>query len=198
MSNGKRELALEQVLPLLNERERAALAFWRGSDQAALAPSLNAKLFQLFLQGKGTEEIRRLNPQLSLGQIVAARVEGEWDARRKEHLDDLLNETSTRVKQVTMETADFVCDLLAVANREHGDKLRRYLQTGDAKELNGLRVESFSDLKNAIAALQALTGQDKQKKLSISGEIIHSEASEKKTPTAEQASAVLRLLTAVQ
>lgn len=153
--------ASEEVLATLNERERRAYKSWCDSGDPQLAPSLNAKLFDLYLRGHCCEEIARLNnPHLKLGQVVAARVEGDWDLRRKEHLDRLLTSTSERVQQATMETAEFVCDLLAVANREHGDRLRRYLQSGDPKELGDFKITSLFGLKQAIEVLQKLAGQE--------------------------------------
>jgi hypothetical protein len=170
-----RDEAIEKAKSYLNKRELHAYNIWTGTSRPPLAPSLNAKLFQLFLQGKGTEEIRRLNQTLQLGEIVAARIEGRWDERREEHLDSLLSNTSLRVQQVTLETADFVCDILAVANREHGDRLRRYLQSGDEKELGDMRVTSLTGLKIVIETLQKLTGQDRQSstKIAVSGEVVH-------------------------
>jgi hypothetical protein len=156
-------------------------------------------LFNLFLLGKTCEEIRRLNQQLQLGQIVAARVEGRWDERREEHLDQLLNATTQRVQQTTLETADFVCDILAVANREHGDRLRRYLQTGDDTELGDFRVTSLTTLKVAIETLQKLTGQDKQQKLTVTGDLTTRQApAQEALPSSDQAASVLKLLAVVK
>lgn len=190
-----REQALERIKPLLTEGELFAWNYWQTSQQPALGADLNAKLFSLFLNGKRCDEIRRLNPAISLGQIVAARIEGDWDKRREDHLDNLLNATSQRVQQATLQTADLVCDMLAVADREHGDKLRRYLQTGDEKELGGLRVDSIFNLTKTIEALQKLTGQDRKSTVEHRGQVLYSTDTEPKSqPTPEQANAVLKLL----
>ena len=185
----------------LSPREAHALKIWRGTDKPPLAPSLNAKLFNLFLQGKTCEEIRRLNPQLGLGEIVAARLAGDWDARRDEHLDQLLTATSLRVQQATLETADFVCDILAVTARQHGDKLRRYLQNGDENELAGvLKVDSMKQLKEAIEALQKLTGQDRQQVVKQTGTVtVNHQPAEPimhaaRPPAATEAASALKLL----
>lgn len=199
MPKENREQALERIAPLLTEREVYAYDHWRSSDQPQLAPSTNAKFFNLFLQGKSCEDIRRLNQTISLGQIVAARIEGDWDALRKEHLDQLLRETSLRVQQTTLQTADFVCDLLAVANKEHGDQLRKYLQTGDPKELGSFRIDSLKSLREAVEVLQKLTGQDKQTTIHHKGEVQHSVSplpilQANKAPSADEAARVLKLL----
>lgn len=194
----QREQAIEKAKTYLTKRELGAYNYFCNSNQPALAPSTNARLFALFLQGKGTEEIMRLNPTLSLAQIVHARVEGRWDERREEHLDGLLNNTSLRVQQTTLETADFVCDLLAVANREHGDRLRRYLQSGDEKELGDFRISSLASLKTAIEVLQKLTGQERQStsKIAVSGEVVHRPAilSVARPPAPAEAASALKLL----
>lgn len=198
MPKENREIAIQRARALLSEKEESAYDYFCKSDQPALAPSLNAKLFTLWLNGKSCEEIRRLNQGLTLGQIVAARIEGDWDALRKEHLDRLLQETSTRVQQTTFETADLVCDMLAAANKEHGDRLRRYLQTGDEKELGDMRITGISGLKSAIEILQKLTGQERQKSVTIGGELTSYSASSvaavNKKPTSAQAEQVLKLL----
>lgn len=199
MSNGEpvpQSSALSvQREPLLTPRELHAYNVWRGTERAPLAPSLNAKLFNLFLQGKTCEEIRRLNEALTLGDIVAARLAGKWDERRDEHLDRLLNETSLRVQQVTMETADFVCDLLAAANKEHGDRLRRYIQTGDPKELGDFKIDSLQGLGKAIEMLQALTGQSRKQTVEHRGKVeVDVPPSHSRPITAEEAGAALKLL----
>lgn len=195
MSKETREQALSRIAPLLTEREVLAYDHWRKTEQLPLSPSLNTKLFALFLQGKSLEEIRRLNIQLTLGQIVAARIEGDWDRRRDEHLDNLLNTATQKVQQTTFETADFLCDLLTVANKEHGDKLRRYIQTGDEKELGDFRITGLQSLKVAVETLQKVTGVDRQQKLTINGEVTHRVEPTKK-PTSEEANEVLKQLMA--
>jgi hypothetical protein len=182
----------------LTEREAHAYRIWQGTTRPSLAPSLNVKLFALFLQGKDAEEIRRLNPSLTLGDIVAAQVQGEWVARRRDHLDHLLREAATRVQQATLESADLVCDLLAVANRQHGDRLRRYLQTGDETELKDFKIDSIFGLKQAIETLQKLTGQDRRQVVDHQGEVLHrgvpAPAADTPTTAVEAAEALRRLL----
>lgn len=197
-TNEKQE-SLEKAKNSLSKRELHAYTVWCGTEKAPLAPSLNAKLFNLYLLGKTCEEIRRLNPTLQLGEIVAARIAGRWDERRDDHLDQLLSATTQRVQQTTLETADFVCDILAVANREHGDNLRRYLQSGEPTELGDFRITSLTTLKIAIETLQKLTGQDKQQKLTVTGDITTRQApADESLPSSQQAANILQLLAAAK
>lgn len=185
--------AIEKAESSLTEREAHAYRVWQGSARPPLAPSLNAKLYALYLNGKTTEEIRRLNQQLTLGDIVAARVSGHWDDRRQEFLEHLLDHTTERVQQATLQTAELLCDLLTAADVQHGDKLRRFIQTGDEKELGDLKITTLGGLKAAVEILQKLTGQDRQKSVSVFGEVIHRQP-ESAQPTPAKAEQALKLL----
>lgn len=194
----ERHEALERAVALLDDREISAFRRWQNSNQPALAPDTQAKLFALYLNGKTTEDIRRLNPQFSLGQIVHARVNGNWDELRQRHVEELLLGVKSRVQQITLESVNFVADLLAAANKVHGDKISRYLQTGNEKELGDLQISSLQGYKQAVELLQKLTGQDKQQKVGGEITIMHkadeSMASVGKAPSSEEAADILKLL----
>src|ERR1700761_7167089 len=100
----------------LDEKELAALRYFQRSKQPSLSADTQAKLFRLYLNGKTTSEIHRLNPQFSLGQVVQAKIKGEWDRRYNEHIDELLKTTQQRVMQVTMESIQFISDVISAAN----------------------------------------------------------------------------------
>lgn len=192
---------LETTYSQLDERERQALAKWKLSTHPALSPDLNAKLFRLFLNGKSTHEIHRINSQYSLGQIVDARIKGEWDRRSQEHLDELLTGVKLRVQQVTLETIDFFADLIAAANTMHGDAIKKYLQTRNPDDLGKLRIDSLDGYKKAIELFQKLTGQDKQSNVGGTLTVMHKVDESMKSkggnvPTPEEAAEVLKLLAA--
>jgi len=180
----KREQAQKEAFLKLDDREVFAYNYYLECNQAPLSPSLSAQLFELFLTGKSCEEIRRLNPAIGLGQIVAARLKGEWDLRRDEYANSLLDKTMDRVKQSTLESALLVCDMLSVANKEHGEALRKYLQSGDVKELPPFRINSMQSFKYAVEVLQKLSGQDRQQQVKVSGTVNHEVAeAEDTTPS---------------
>ena len=181
----------------LEEKERYALHRFRSSVQPPLAPDTQAKLFKLFLNGKTTSEIQRLNPQFSFGQVVNARIQGEWDRRYEDHVNELLDNTASRVRQVTLESINFVCDLLSVTHQMHGDCIKKFLQTGNPDDLGGLQINSLQGYKQVVELLQKLTGQDKQQNVNVSGTVMHkADASDGKNtqPTSEEAADILKLL----
>jgi hypothetical protein len=68
-----------------------------------------------------------------------------------------------------MESVMFSADLLASANKMFGDKLKKYIQTGDERELGTLKIDSLKQYRDAVELLLKLTGQDK--KVEITGQV---------------------------
>jgi hypothetical protein len=94
-----------------------------------------------------------------------------------------------RVEQVQMESVLFTTDLLSSANKMFGDKLKKYIQTGDERELGALKVDSLKQYRDAVDLLLRLTGQSN--KVEVTGETKRViEFSGKLTPKA--AAAILR------
>lgn len=164
-----KELALEQAYQNLSLEESKAYERWQNSNEPTIAPSTQAKFFELFLAGKECQEIQRLNPTFSLGMIIQARLMGRWDERREQHLTSLLDGVRERVQQVTLESVNFIADMLSAANKLHGDKLKRFIQSGDEKDLDGLAVNSLKTYKETVELLMKMTGQGEVKK----GEVKH-------------------------
>lgn len=160
--------AIVEVAPsnperLLNGQEKAALDVYHQRRQPPLSPDMQARLFSLFLQGIDCMEIVRLNRGVSLGQVIAARVEGRWDEQRQDHLNALLKETRTRLQQTTLEAVDFVTTQLAAAHKLYGDRVKKFLQTGDEKDLGGFSIHGWKGYREAVDLLKTLTGQDAKK-----------------------------------
>jgi hypothetical protein len=144
----------------LNEREQAAYEEHARHNNPPLSPSLEAELFQLYLNGIGLEDIVRLNKGLRLGAVARAAVEGNWYERRRAYADSLLGSVVPRVQQVQAEAIVFAADLLAAAHRLHGEKIRKFLQTGDEAELGDFAVRSIDQYRKGVELLLKMTGQD--------------------------------------
>ncbi|WNM70313.1 hypothetical protein [Myxococcus phage Mx1] len=146
--------------------ERDAYQKWkRGPDTTPLSPTVAVKMYQLFLAGHTCEEISRINEnRFPLGLILHSRIRFEWDRRRDEYLGHLFDDVAGVMRQRQVESALFLADLLAVAHREYGDKLKKYLQTGDEKDLpKNFKITSITMYKMTVDALMKVTGQDKPK-----------------------------------
>lgn len=158
-------------LDALTSRERTALTYFVEKKEPLLAPSLQAQLFALFLNGKTTEEIRKMNPGLSLGAIVQARIAGKWDEQREAHLQNLFQGVRERAQQAQLEGVTFISDLMAATHKLHGDRVIRFLQTGNPADLGDMRIDSLEGYRKVVEILLKLTGQDSQKK--VSGTVEH-------------------------
>lgn len=159
----------------LTKAEALAYGSWRSRNDPGLSPAFQAQLFELFLNGSSCEEIAKLNPGVSLGSIVAARVSGRWDERRDGHINKLLDTIRERVQQVTLETVEVVADTLAAANKLNSRRLKKFIQTGDPKDLGdaaSITPSSVKQYREVAELLLKLTGQD-GKHQKITGEIQH-------------------------
>lgn len=156
-----------QKRPELSREEEKAYQRHLEKADPELALALEANLFNLFLQGNTCRQIQAINPALKLGQIVSARIRGEWDRRLAEHRAELLDGVRQRVQQTTFESVNFVCDLLASANVLWGTKLKKFQQTGDPNELGDLSIASFKQYKETLELLIKATGQDKPQQAQV-------------------------------
>ena len=154
------EIEAKVVSDHLNARERVAYEEHMRRQNTPLSPSLEAELFQLYLNGVGLEDIARLNKGLRLGAIARSAVEGDWYEKRRNYADSLLEAVVPRVQQVQAEAIVFAADLLAAAHKLHGNKIRRFLQTGDESELGDFSIRNIDQYRRSTEVLLKLTGQD--------------------------------------
>lgn len=151
---------------ILTPFESEQLAKWkRSKDLAPLSPIVAVRMYELFLLGHSCEEIFRANEQkFPLGMILDARLRHDWDRRRDAYIESLYNEAGNSVKQRTVESAMFLGDLLAAAHIQHGDKLRKFIQTKDVNDLpDELKIDTITKYKMVIDAFKFVTGQADQK-----------------------------------
>jgi len=150
---------------LLNDRELEAYDRFCASKEAAVSPVTAAKMFSLFVNGSDCEEIAKHSHPFNLGQVVHARVLGNWDVLKEEHLEKLLLEVRGRVQQVQLESVMLVADAIAATNKFNGDAIKKFLLSGNPNDLDGTMVSTLSakNYKELIELLLKLTGQDVQK-----------------------------------
>lgn len=152
----------EQQFNSLTEPERVALERFLRGNESPIATSTSAKLFELFCHGDTCRTIQKLNPMFSYGQILHARVRDNWDEQRDLYLKDLFEGTRKRLIQTKAESAEFLSDVLKAVHTLDGDKIKRFLQTKDPKELEGVRIlpSSGKSYKELVEALGKIVGDD--------------------------------------
>lgn len=151
-----------QVHSHLTYKEEAAYRVAVREKEFPLTPQKQAQLFELYLNGMTCEQIIGTQPPgIRLGAVVRACVEGDWYNKRQSYLNQLLNNVKTRVAQVQSESVNFAADLLAAAHKQHGRKLKKYLETGEEKALGDFAISNLTQYQKAASLLLSLTGQDK-------------------------------------
>lgn len=152
----------QQALEYFEKKSAVTATRGRGDpDSYSLAPDVQARMFNLFLQGRTLQDIRAVNPQFGLGQIVHAAVVGRWFGRRDEYLDELLVSVRNRAVQSVAEAVNFVADQMAATHALHADQVAKFLQTRDVGDLGGFAATSVKQYKELVELLIRLTGQDK-------------------------------------
>jgi hypothetical protein len=176
----------------LTPAEKYALTYFKesfqkgGASTYAIAPSVQAQLFTLYLNGRSLSEIRQLNhPSFSLGQIVHAAIEGDWYHQKAEYQSTLMKDARERLQQVGCESVKFLADSLSAAHKQHGEALAKYLQSGNVADLGAFGIGGIRQYKEVLEMLLKATGQDKTSttNLNVKGEVLHT-ATESTTTSA--------------
>lgn len=150
----------------LTDKEKTTLAKWeKQKDKSPLATDISMALYELFLNGHSCDEIVRVaklnGSDFPLGMVLDARIRHNWDDRRETHLAHLFKEVGLTVKQRQMEAVTFVTDLLSAAHKMHGDKIRKFMHSGDKNDLGDFAIGTMGSYTKTIELLLKLTGQDK-------------------------------------
>jgi len=150
-----------------------------GSNSYPISPGLQEGLFALFINGKTLAEIRKLNPNLSMGQLVHAAIENDWYQAKELYLATMVERAKVRAIQATAEGLEFAADLVAALRKQHGEHIARFLQTGQIEDLGAATSTTvIRQLKELTELLSKLTGQDQTKRVKFEGVVEHRSAIE--------------------
>jgi hypothetical protein len=158
LANTAEDLALTRLTP----DEHVELDRYRRSGKHPLAPVASTELYLIWMQGATCEELAKLNPGLSLGCILMARIDHRWDDRRDAYLAERFATANDRLKQIGAESLNFLGLTLAVAHKQQGEKMMKYLKTGDPSDLGVFNVTSIGQYKQVIETIARLTGADRK------------------------------------
>jgi hypothetical protein len=131
-----------------------------GQIENQVSPIDAAQMFEIFLHGGSCTQIEKQWRKYKLGAIVKAAIEYQWHEKRQEYLEHLHRDAVERGRQAVAESVGFTADLLAVAHKRWGQKLRRYLATGDESELDGFEIRSIDQYRKVVQTFLELTGHD--------------------------------------
>lgn len=146
----------------LSDEDFEEMAHYIINGGTPLALVAAQKFFELYLNGYDVKEINRLNPTFTKGAILLAKVRYDWDKMYDDAMQEMNRRIINKMNKAAVEATSIYTDMIAAANKNHGDKLKKYLQTGDEKYLeDSITINSIKDLATVIDSLQKLSGADK-------------------------------------
>lgn len=151
----------DEAFNLLTPEEHIEYDRYCRSGKPDLSLSTSLKLYELWVQGLDCAAIAKLNAALTIGAILKARIDHRWDERRDAYLAEIYGNANDRLKQIGAESLNFLGLTLAVAHKQYGEKMARYLQTGNPEDLGTFQVQSLHQYKSVLEALKVLTGGDR-------------------------------------
>ncbi len=151
------ERARAAALDRLQPHELAAYETYRVSGKPDLSPDTNRRLYGLFLHGLKVQALADQNPNLPLGAILKARVDGRWDERREAYIGELLGGVQGEVKQLAAEAFGFLALQLTVFHERYGKAMRRYLQTGDEKDFREAQAAIPTNIREQKTVIEMMT-----------------------------------------
>lgn len=162
----RNEDLLKKAESILDPQDLVAVSAYIAGGKHQLAPDTAARFFELYLNGSSIDEIHRLNKAFPVEAIHIARVKYDWDTSKDLYILELQSSIKQKVLKAQIESTALMTDVLSAAYRMHGDKIKKYLQTGDESAVKGVfGVESIAQLLKVVDSLQKITGQSNQIKV---------------------------------
>jgi len=153
----------DRACAALSDVEYAELMAYIAAENPELALSTAQRFFELFLYGNNVDDIHDLNVAFPKSSIQWCRFKYNWDRLREEHMMKLYASTAQKVMKAQLDTTSLLADILSASAKKNGDKINKYLQTGNENDLAGaLSVKCLKDLVKTAESLQKITNQDKK------------------------------------
>jgi len=172
-----KEVRLATAIKGLPERELQAYRYFVKNDQKEVPDANREELYRLYQRGSTCEEIRRLFPHFSLGQVVACRVMHGWDDRKGVEVKNLKKEVPEKVETVQLETQEFLANLLHATGKKWGDALLLYNATGNVAHLDAAGVpipKTMKELRDLTELYMKVSGTDSKKvEVKHTGQVEH-------------------------
>lgn len=159
-----KELVLEAALATLHQSEYNVLKAYIDGGRLELSLDTANRMFALYLNGTDIKEIFKLNSAIPYEAILWARFKYNWDREKELHIFQLKNAISEHVMKAQLDVTALMSNMLTAVSKTHGDKLKKYMQSGDIKDLDGaLTIDSINSMLKIIDGLQKITGQGNTK-----------------------------------
>ena len=141
-----------------------------------LSTETAASCFQSYLSGQTLTQIQKNTGGLSLGQVVDAAVSNNWLQEKKDYVAFLAEKAKEELAKISLESAQFLGQVLAAHHACVGPKVRKAIQTGKRNDLDQAIDGPFlGQYGKTLSLLMQVSGQDR----------IHRNINENKTSPAD-------------
>jgi hypothetical protein len=157
------ENGLQKVQSELTPDENKALDIFLsqrdkgGSCTKALAYELQEDLFRLYVNGTSIQDIAKLRPNLSLGQICHAAVEYKWKETKDNYTTASIKRNEERLPFLLASSVEYIADQITASHLLNGQKIKNYILTGDPEYIKDVPLGNFKQYKELVDALVKLS-----------------------------------------
>jgi len=113
------------------------------------------KWFQLFMSGKTYFEITNLGGA-KYGVLLYVAYKSEWGTKKMEHYGDLVQNMSSKVKKVKLDSVNTIATMVTALGKFYGKKFDRYLTTGNHDIISGLDTKLLAQYYKSIDSLDKI------------------------------------------
>ncbi len=110
------------------------------------------KLYEMFLIGSSFHEIHQQFTSYELGQIIMTAALRKWGVDRERMQGTLRDRVRAKVVKSVIEQVDFLTSILSVANTEHINQMRKYINDSNEPKPS-LRIKSIKEYKEVTDTL---------------------------------------------
>ncbi|HUM42289.1 MAG TPA: hypothetical protein PKI14_05005 [Fervidobacterium sp.] len=159
--------SLGMVNSLFSDKEQEILIDIKEKGAKAIAPTLAAQMFSLFLEGYSCAEIAKQNKMFSEGDILYACEKFQWHEQRDIYAANLQRQISEKLAKSKLESVEFLTNMLSVTHKQYRDQTLKYLQTGKEEDMPESWAKGPKSYMDLISTIAKVTGEDKVSKVNI-------------------------------
>lgn len=112
------------------------------------------RMLEAYLAGADVQELVQMFPEAEAGGIIYLKISENWNALRKEYVEDLQYKSQIKLMQTKANAVSSVAMLVNLFHKEIQPKILDYMRTGDPKFLpKKFGIKNFADYKRFVDLL---------------------------------------------
>lgn len=101
------------------------------------------------------------------GQIIHAKVMGEWDDKLREHTETMLTDTVSKVQRVNLESVNAIAGYLEAINKDIEARVSIARATGDSTTLQQIPLKDYAQAQQVLKSLTSQAGQQSKQQQAL-------------------------------